>query len=236
MQLVKLIIFAFFLQVQGVHSQEDLNHKKISPLIEISAESPLRLPNNFYNKNNITSHYFRAGYGVGIQYRFNNKWAIKGVLTYYQRFIEQRFYFGGFGDDADFYYNHRLAETGLKLESLRSLSITKNSTLFWNFGAEPWLNISQNVKSSERRIPDGLGGFRDSWVDIDPSKQLQFAFSTGLTYEYFRDKCSFGFDLDLRLRGGKQTNYELVVTDWFRYAGAYSIASPMLSITGFVSF
>lgn len=236
MQLVKLIIFAFFLQVQGVHSQEDLNHKKISPLVELSAQTPMGIQTGFYNKNTVISHFFRSSYGVGIHYQLSEKWAINMVANYNHRFMGQRFYFNDTLLLSGLNQNYVIQEIGIKIGGLRTLSIVKNSNLSFNFCVEPWVNLPKMDEGVSAPFPGGINGKKYTRLIIHDPTRLQLNCAVGLRYEYVRTKMSFGFSTDFILRSAKRTSFTFEAEDYFSYSASYSTTKTMLSLTGFVSF
>lgn len=214
-------------------AQEEVQRKKLVPIIEITAQTPLRMPNGFYNKNTLVSQFFRSGYGAGIQYRFNEKWAINGVANFNHRFIEQRFYFS---DTLllGLVQNHVIQEVGFKIGGLRTMSNTKNSNFSFNFNVEPWLNLPK--KDNGPSFSGEVNGKRTTRVIIDAPQRLQMSYSVGVSYEYFRSKMSLGFRTDLILRFANRTSYMFVAEDYFSYKNSYSTSGAMLGITGFVTF
>ena len=222
-------VFCFF----STYAQEDFNSKKISPLIEFSAQTPLQIQNGFYNKNAVVFQFFRSSYGLGIRYQLNEKWAINTVANYNHRFMGQRFYFNDTLLLAGLDKRYFIQEIGLKIGGLRTLSLARNSNLSVSFSVEPWVNLPKKDEGVSSLFPDDK---KNTQLIIYDPIRLQMNCSIGLRYEYFRSKMSLGFSTDLIVRSAKRTNFSLVAEDYFSYQGSYTTTAFMLGITGFISF
>ncbi|NOQ73313.1 MAG: hypothetical protein GQ574_15010 [Crocinitomix sp.] len=223
-----------FLSICGYAQESSPNKFEFRAVL--TAQTPFSIPNGFYNKNHVTTNYFRSGYGLGVDYKINDKWQLSGAVAYYQSFVKQHFYFGGFGDDADFYFRHVSPELGLNFGINRTMMASEKSRLSWSIELQPWINLNREVKSSTRRIPDGLGGKRDSQITIRPNEKIRFSQQLGLRYDYFGKTLNYGFALELHLRQSGVNSYDYVVEDWFTYSSSYTTTSSMLSFSGFIGF
>jgi hypothetical protein len=229
-------VVVFSLIALSISAQENSGQKKLTPIIQITAQTPFRTPYTFYNKNEVLTHFFRSGYGAGLKYQFNENWGSKIVLNYCQQFIWQRFYFDGFSDNSSFEYRHIVPEIALDIGGAKTLVKSNNSSLAWNFSVQPWMGLSNEISSKEHSVTDLDGIKHNTKLVAYKSSKVHLNYATGFTYIYNAKKVNLGMDLTINFRGNNINDYTLFMDDLFMYSKSYTTKAIMLGITGFITF
>jgi len=230
-----LLVVQIFLYTVSYASDDTSIFKTLQWKFEAGYGKALFNQNSFDPRANV-SDLSRLIIGAGPVLKINDKWRLNVQVLYNRTFITQRFYFDGFyliGNNIK--TSHGLDEIMLGLGISRNIITDKHSSFSWHLWLQPWYLLRSESISRDEYITDGVTSFQ-SRVTAIPSQRINFAVNTGVSYEYCRNRISWGMNVDLQIRQSKAVHYYYVIDGWFSYDGYYAMDIPTLCVSTYIGF